>query len=182
VKRIGQGYFTVSEYLCNFAFEERDRETRLLDCSIIVETNFKVYVQVPRGVQRNQNYELIHEIMRLLLELEHEEYNFEELIVGSITPGKMAEVFDCRITVADYLSFFRGYMVGDLSIEKDLGKWNKIHFLGLEGPAEEKMIPNNVKQELKLWESNHRNKITQEINFSGIVEEEIDEYGYYNQP
>jgi len=32
-----------------------------------------------------------------------------------------------------------------------LGKWNKIHFLGLEGPSEELMIPNNVKQELKLW-------------------------------
>lgn len=131
-------------------------------------------MKVPRGVQRNQNYELIRDIMRLLLELEHEEYRFEELIVGSITEPRMREVFDCRITVADYLSFFRSYMVGDLSIEKDLGKWNKIHFLGLVGPVEEKMIPNNVKQELKLWESNHRNHVTQEINFTAVADEVID--------
>jgi hypothetical protein len=35
-----------------------------------VETNFKVYVQVPRGVgQQNQNYELIRYIMELLVDL-----------------------------------------------------------------------------------------------------------------
>jgi hypothetical protein len=33
----------------------------------------------------------------------------------------MKEVFACGITVSDYLSFFRGYMFGDLNIEKDLG-------------------------------------------------------------
>lgn len=33
----------------------------------------------------------------------------------------MREIFDCKISVADYLSFFRTYMVGNLSIEKDLG-------------------------------------------------------------
>jgi hypothetical protein len=41
--------------------------------------------------------------------------------VGSITFDKMREIFDCKISVADYLSFFRTYMVGNLSIEKDLG-------------------------------------------------------------
>lgn len=151
VRRVEGHYFTVSEFLCNFAFEERSRESRLLDCSMIVETNFKVYVQVPRGVSGDQNYELIHSIMKMLVELEHEQHKFRELIVGSITRNRMNEVFQCRISVSDYLSFFRAYMFGDLSIEKDLGKWNKIHFLGLEGPAEELMIPNNVKQELKLW-------------------------------
>jgi hypothetical protein len=30
VQRVGQGYFTVSEYLWNFAFADRDREARLL--------------------------------------------------------------------------------------------------------------------------------------------------------
>lgn len=33
----------------------------------------------------------------------------------------MREIFDCKISVADYLSFFRTYMIGNLSIEKDLG-------------------------------------------------------------
>ena len=102
---------------------------------MIVETNFKVYVQVPRGVNGDQNYELIHSIMKMLVDLEHEQHKFRELIVGSITRNRMNEVFQCRISVSDYLSFFRAYMFGDLSIEKDLGKWNKIHFLGLEGPA-----------------------------------------------
>ena len=40
--------------------------------------------------------------------------------------------------------------------EKDLGKWNKIKFLGLEGVNKETMIPNNVRQEVKLWENLHR--------------------------
>lgn len=44
-------------------------------------------------------------------------------------------------------------MDDDLNIEKDLGKWNKLKFLGLEGPSEEMAIPNNVKQEVKLWET-----------------------------
>ncbi len=101
--------------------------------------------------------------------------------MGAITPAKMAEVFDCRITVGDYLSFFRNYMFGDLSIEKDLGKWNKIYFLGLEGPAEEKMVPNNVKQELKLWESNHRNRVAVQFNFAAI-EEPSDDEEYYRRP
>jgi hypothetical protein len=34
----------------------------------------------------------------------------------------MEKVFDCRINTHEYLSFFRGYMFGDLNIEKDLGK------------------------------------------------------------
>jgi hypothetical protein len=37
--------------------------------------------------------------------------------------------------------------------EKDLGKWNKIKFLGLEGTSSDSAIPNNVKQEIKLWEN-----------------------------
>ena len=34
--------------------------------------------------------------------------------------------------------------------EKDLGKWNKIKFLGLEGINSESAVPNNVKQEITL--------------------------------
>jgi hypothetical protein len=58
VKRVGSNYFTVSQYLYNFAFEEKSRESRLLDCDIIVETNFKVYVQLPKTIrdEKNNNY------------------------------------------------------------------------------------------------------------------------------
>lgn len=35
---------------------------------------------------------------------------------------------------------------------KDLGKWKKLKYIGLEGPSEESNIPNNVRQEVKLWE------------------------------
>jgi len=45
-------------------------------------------------------------------------------------------------------------MLKNQSNEKDLGKWNKIKFLGLEGINNDSSIPNNVKQEVKLWESN----------------------------
>jgi hypothetical protein len=53
--------------------------------------------------------------------------------------------------------------------------------LGLEGPAEELMIPNNVKQELKLWESYHRNKVSMETGFN-YADEPIEEYDYYTKP
>ena len=49
-------------------------------------------------------------------------------------------------------------MQKNISVEKDLGKWNKIKFLGLEGINNESSIPNNVKQEVKLWESIRREK------------------------
>ena len=73
VRRLGSDYFTVSEYLYNFAFEEKSRESRLLDCEVIVETNFKVYVQVAKrtGEGKNQNYQLIRNIMRMLVKVEH---------------------------------------------------------------------------------------------------------------
>lgn len=35
------------------------------------------------------------------------------------------------------------------------------------------MIPNNVKQEMKLWESNYRNRIVMDINFNAEAEEPI---------
>lgn len=33
-----------------------------------------------------------------------------------------------------------------LAVEKDLGKWKKLKFMGLEGPNDDETIPNNVKQ------------------------------------
>lgn len=73
--------------------------------------------------------------------------------MGEIKQEIMTGLFLQGIGVQEYLSFFLEYMAGDLKIEKDLGKWNKIKFLGLEGPEGEMMVPNNVRQELKLWES-----------------------------
>ena len=61
--------------------------------------------------------------MKLLLMVDNDDYRFEELIVGEITKDKMNEVFRCNISVQDYLSFFRMYMFGNLSIEKDLGNF-----------------------------------------------------------
>lgn len=44
------------------------------------------------------------------------------------------------------------------------------------------MIPNNVKQELKLWESNQRNRITEQTNFAALAEEPSDDEAYYARP
>ena len=35
--------------------------------------------------------------------------------------------------------------------KEDLGKWNKLKFLGMEGPSEDGMIPSNIRQEVTLW-------------------------------
>ncbi len=43
------------------------------------------------------------------------------------------------------------------------------------------MIPNNVKQELKLWESYHKSDKSMEMGFN-YVEEPLEEYDYYNKP
>jgi hypothetical protein len=42
-------------------------------------------------------------------------------------------------------------MQSESVVEKDLGKWNKIGFLKLDHGNECPSIPNNIKQELKLW-------------------------------
>lgn len=67
-------------------------------------------------------------------------------------------------------------MTADLKIEKDLGKWNKLKFLGLEGPEQEMMIPNNVKQELKLWET-----VSRSTNPIFTLQENQFEREYYEQ-
>lgn len=77
------------------------------------------------------------------------------MIVGSITKEKVTNLFKKGITSSQFFDFFEQYMEKSQKIEeKDLGKWNKIKFLGLEGINAESPIPNNVKQEIKLWENN----------------------------
>lgn len=48
VKRVEGDYFVISPYLHNFAFEKK-KNTKLLSCEIIIETNFKVYILIPKS-------------------------------------------------------------------------------------------------------------------------------------
>ena len=80
----------------------------------MVETNFKVYVQMPR--ENKNNYQLVRDLLNLLLTIDHESYNFQELIFGEITPQKMTDIFMQGIEVHEYLSFFLEYMSQGLSI------------------------------------------------------------------
>lgn len=75
ISKIDQIHFIISPFLHNFAFEEK-KNTKLLDCSIIIETNFKVYVQIARSSNR-LNYQLIRDIMRNLIKIDHANYEFE---------------------------------------------------------------------------------------------------------
>jgi hypothetical protein len=69
----------------------------------------------------------------------------------------MQSLFEKNINSEQFFNFFEQYMDQvKKEEEKDLGKWNKIKFLGLEGVNKETMIPNNVRQEVKLWENLHR--------------------------
>lgn len=72
VRRLETDSFLISPHLHNFAFEQKTGN-KLLQCQIVVETNFKVYVQIPKGAGR-RNYELIRDIIRSLIKLEHEDY------------------------------------------------------------------------------------------------------------
>lgn len=72
VRKVEEEFFVISPYLHNFAFEEK-KNTKLLNCSIIIETNFKVYVQIPKA-GNSLNYQLIREIIRNLIKIDHEDY------------------------------------------------------------------------------------------------------------
>jgi len=63
------------------------------------------------------------------------------------------EIFNkTQIKTHEYFDFFKQYTDEAVSKPKDLGKWKKLKYIGLEGPSEESNIPNNIKQEVKLWE------------------------------
>lgn len=130
VKRVEGDYFVISPYLHNFAFEEK-KNTKLLDCSIIIETNFKVYVLIPKA-ENPLNYELISRILAKLINIEHKDYQLQELILGEITQEAMKSLFYEKITVQDYLSFFIDYMSPDLQIEKDLGTSHPMQANGIK--------------------------------------------------
>lgn len=56
--------------------------------------------------QNSENYRLIRDIMKKLIKIDNEGYEFEELIVGEIDRGYMKQLFDEKIYIAEYLSFF----------------------------------------------------------------------------
>ena len=56
--------------------------------------------------QNSENYRLIRDIMKKLIKIDNEGYEFEELIVGEIDRGSMTQLFDEKIYIAEYLSFF----------------------------------------------------------------------------
>ena len=59
----------------------------------------------------------------------------------------MKNLFRRRISSDQFFDFFEQYMEKkNKDTEKDLGKWNKIKFLGLEGISSQSSIPNNVRQ------------------------------------
>jgi hypothetical protein len=57
------------------------------------------------------NYGMIKSILKSLIQIEHEDYNFEELVVGSITKEKMINLFKKGITSSQFFDFFEQYML-----------------------------------------------------------------------
>lgn len=51
--------------------------------------------------------------------------------MGKITESKAREVFRSGITSSEYFNFFKQYIDSGASLEKDLGRWKKLKFLGL---------------------------------------------------
>ena len=78
---------------------------------------------------------------------------YEELFIGVIDKRFMKDFFRVTgISPSEYFDFFKQYISTEQYKPKDLGKWNKLKFLGFEGPAEDGAIPSNIRQEVKLWE------------------------------
>ena len=74
VYEVDPEYFIISPFLHNFAFQGK-KDTKLLECSIIIETNFKVYIQIAKEAKKF-NYQLIRDIMQNLIKIDHEGYEF----------------------------------------------------------------------------------------------------------
>ena len=147
-------YFRISKYLEHFTFKsakEKHIDTKL-NCSIIIETNFKVFATIKSEEPRETR--VIKKILSMLLKSDREGVECEKLFIGDIEEEFMkGQIFNkTGITTKDYFDFFKQYTDSSQNLQKDLGRWNKLKFIGLEGPSEESSIPSNIKQEVKLWE------------------------------
>ena len=81
-----------------------------------------MYVQLPKS-QKKHNYKLIHSILKKLIQIDHEDFQLEELIVGEIKQNILTPLYQQNISVQDYLSFFIEFMADQFKVEKDLGKF-----------------------------------------------------------
>lgn len=147
-------YFRISKYLEHFTFKsarEKQIDTKL-NCAIIIETNFKVFATIKSEEPRENR--VIKKILSMLLRSEREGVECEKLFIGEINVEFMKnQIFNrTNITTNEYFDFFKQYTDSSHTLQKDLGRWNKLKFIGLEGPSEESSIPSNIKQEVKLWE------------------------------
>lgn len=144
--------FRISKYLKHFTFAKANKKVvnTKLNCRIIIETNFKVFVILQPNNQ-NEN-RVLRQILSKLVRMENSGAEYEELLIGAIEKKFMKEFFQAtNIPPDDYFEFFKQYMDEDCKKEEDLGKWSKLKFLGLDGPSEDGVIPSNIRQEVRLW-------------------------------
>ena len=77
-------YFRISQYLEHFTFaraKKKEVKTKL-NCEIVIETNFKVFVILQRENKREN--EIIKKILLRLLFIDSNDAEYEELIIGEI--------------------------------------------------------------------------------------------------
>lgn len=84
----------------------------------------------------------------MLLKSDREGIVCEKLFIGEITVDFMKNIVfnKTMITTSEYFDFFKQYTDQGHSLQKDLGKWKKLKFIGLEGPSEDSNIPSNIRQ------------------------------------
>lgn len=82
------------------------------------------------------------------------------MIIGEIERETLNQkIFAQKISASEYFDFFKQYMKKDEgmninakkesteeTMNRELGKWKKLKFLGLDGPDNDSMIPSNVRQ------------------------------------
>jgi hypothetical protein len=73
----------------------------------------------------------------MLLKSDREGVECEKLFIGDIEEEFMkVQIFNkTNITTKDYFDFFKQYTDSSQTLQKDLGRWNKLKFIGLEGPS-----------------------------------------------
>ena len=74
-----------------------------------------MYVQLPKN-QKKHNHGLIHSILKKLIQIDHEDFQLEELIVGEIKQNILTPLYQQNISVQDYLSFFIEFMADQFKV------------------------------------------------------------------
>lgn len=95
----------VNRIFRHFSFMQPEVDLSL-KCDIIVETNFKIYAHIKAGKDR-RNYIIIKRILELFVQLEHQDSDFQELIVGTLTQDSIQQAYSKKISADQILEFFR---------------------------------------------------------------------------